>query len=695
MAINLKQAKYYFNREWSWLRFNERVLEEAMDESHPLLERMKFLSIFSSNNDEFFMIRVAGLMEQVHAGIHETAIDGFSPKTQLVEIARKTHEMVDLQSRVLLNDVLPKLRKKGIRIRFFNTLERTQKERLKRYFKDKVFPVLTPLAIDPAHPFPQLRNLGLNLLVELKEPFVRGESKTAVVPIPHLVSRFITVPGKNEHDFVLVEDLVRHHLDLLFPNMKIVKVSEFRVTRNADMDLSEAEADDLLKLIEKELRKRRLGTVIRVEVSDKMSLESRKFLQRMTGLHENDIYDISGYLDLAAFMFLMGLDRPKLKDKEFTPSLRREVTTAPDIFAAIRRSDILLHHPYDSFNHVVDLITEAAKDPDVLAIKQTLYRTSGKSPIVHALKTAVAKGKQVTALIELKARFDEENNIVWAKELERSGVNVVYGLLGLKTHCKILMIVRREGDEIRRYLHLGTGNYNDKTSKIYTDLGLMTCDPEIGKDASELFNLLTGYSLQENWRKLFVAPMGLRKNFLAEFQNCIKHHNKPQPSRIIMVMNSLVDPAMIQAMYRASQKGIKIDLVIRGICCLKPGIKGVSENITVRSIVGRFLEHCRIYHFHFGNEDHIYLGSADLMQRNLDRRIELIFPLENQELKNRVMDIVQVMLSDNVKARELNADGDYIRVKPKKGEPVTNVQEVLLARASERIQHIDTITVEN
>lgn len=695
MAINLKQSKYYFNRELSWLKFNERVLEEAMDNDHPLLERLKFLSIFSSNADEFFMIRVAGLMEQVHAGIHETAIDDISPKDQLKEIARKTHEMVDLQSRVLINDVLPQLRKKGIRIRFYNTLERSQKDQLRRYFKDKIFPVLTPLAIDPAHPFPQLRNLGLNLLVELKEPFIRGEQKTAVIPIPHLVSRFIEVPGKNEFDFVTIEDLIRHHLDLLFPNMKIEKVSEFRITRNADMDLSEAEADDLLKLIEKELRKRRLGTVIRVEVSDKMSLESRKFLQRMTGLHENDIYDISGYLDLAAFMFLLGLDHPKLKDKQFTPALRQEVTTAPDIFAAIRRSDVLLHHPYDSFNHVVDLIQEAALDPQVLAIKQTLYRTSGKSPIVQALKMAVAKGKQVTALIELKARFDEENNIVWAKELERSGVNVVYGLLGLKTHCKILMIVRREGEEIRRYLHLGTGNYNDKTSKIYTDLGLMTCDPEIGKDASELFNLLTGYSRQEEWRKFFVAPIDLRESFLAEIQQCIRQHSKSNPSRITMVMNSLVDPGMIQALFRASQKGIKIELMVRGICCLRPGVKGVSENIEVRSIVGRFLEHCRIYHFHYGEEDKIYLGSADLMQRNLNRRIELIFPLESPELQARVISIMDVMFKDNVKARVLNSDGNYVRVKPDKNEKKLNVQMFLLERASERIQQIDTITVEN
>ena len=614
MAVNLKNPDLYFNRELSWLKFNERVLEEAMDTHHPLIERMKFLSIFSSNLDEFYMIRVAGLKEQIAADIHELPADGMRPEEVLAEIAKKVHKDVSKQSRILLEDVYPKLRKKGIRIRYYNTLTSTQKEELRDYFKEKIFPVLTPLAIDPAHPFPALRSLGLNFFIELRDPLQKREAKVAVLPIPAILPRFIPLPGKNPGDHLLLEDLIKPHLDMLFPNMKILHANVFRITRNADFDLSEAEADDLLKLIEKELRKRRLGTVIRLEVSDKIRPESRKFLQEITGLSENDIFDISGPLDLAAFMYLLGLDYPQLKDAPFTPALNPQVTRSTSIFSAIRKGDIMLYHPYDSFHHVVDLVQEAAVDPKTLAIKITLYRTSGRSPIVAAMKEAAARGKQVTALIELKARFDEENNIVWAKQLERVGVNVVYGLLGLKTHCKILMIVRQEEGEIRRYIHLATGNYNDKTAKIYTDIGLMTCNEDIGKDASDLFNLLTGYSRQQTWRKLFLAPLTLRSNLVKLIQEAMASHSKSNPSRIRMVMNSLVDPGMIQWLYKASMKGVRVDLVVRGICCLRPGLKGVSENIHVRSIVGRFLEHPRVFHFKYGDEEKIYMGSADLMQ---------------------------------------------------------------------------------
>ena len=525
MAINLKNPDLYFNRELSWLKFNARVLEEAADISHPLLERLKFLSIFSSNLDEFSMIRVAGLMEQVAADIHELPIDGLTPQETISRISKKVHEDVRRHSRILQDDVLPKLRKKGIRIRYYNTLTGDQKDYLRTYFKEKIFPVLTPLAVDPSHPFPALRNLGLNLLIELVDPMQKKETRTAVLPLPSLLSRFILLPGKNKSDHLLLEDLVVPHLEMLFPKMNILSANTFRITRNADIDISEAEADDLLKLIERELRKRRLGTVIRLEVSDKMRPEGRKFLQRTTGLNERDIYDISGPIDVAAFMHLMGLDYPDLKDPAFTPALRQEVTSQPDIFTAIRKENVLLHHPFDSFRHVIDLVQEASVDPDVLAIKMTLYRTSGKSPIVAALKKAIANGKQVTALIELKARFDEETNIVWAKELERVGVNVVYGLLGLKTHCKLLMIVRQEEGEIKRYVHMSTGNYNAKTAKIYTDIGFMTTDEAIGKDASELFNYLTGYSGQKEWRKLFVAPINLRDNLNRLIQDCIQHHS--------------------------------------------------------------------------------------------------------------------------------------------------------------------------
>lgn len=692
MAVNLKQAKYYFNRELSWTLFNQRVLEEAMDEHHPLLERLKFISIFSSNLDEFFMIRVAGLKEQIHAGIHELPIDGHTPEECIMRISERVHQDAAQQARTLHEDILPKLRRHGVRIRYYSKLTADQKEFLKQHFKEKIFPVLTPLAIDPAHPFPQLRNLGLNLLVEVKTPYKKNEKKLAVVPVPALLPRFIKLPGKNPYDFILIEDVIKEHMDVLFQNMKVLSVTEFRITRNADLDLSEAEADDLLKLIERELRKRRLGTVIRLEVSENMSAENRYYLKKLTGLREMDIYDIPGYLDLASFMELMSVDLPDLKDAKFTPSLSGQITNSPDIFEAIEKSDVLLHHPFDSFNHVVDLISEAANDPCVLAIKQTLYRTSGKSPIVAALKKAVEKGKQVTALIELKARFDEETNIVWAKELERSGVNVIYGVLGLKTHCKLLMIVRRENDTLRQYLHMSTGNYNAKTAKLYTDIGFLTCDQDMGKDASELFNYLTGYSGQQEWRKMFVAPINLRSNLYKLFQQTIQHHSAENPSRIMMVMNSLVDPGMIQYLYKASQAGIEVDLIVRGICCLRPGVKGVSENIRVRSIVGRFLEHTRIYHFHYSGKSHVYIGSADLMQRNLNRRMEVLFPIEKRELKQRLIQITETQLRDTAQARELQTDGTYVRVKPEEGQEPFNSQDFFLNIAHERTLQIDTIS---
>ncbi|MEM0998471.1 MAG: polyphosphate kinase 1 [Bacteroidota bacterium] len=692
MAINLKNPDLYYNRELSWLKFNERVLEEAEDETHPLLERLKFLSIFSSNLDEFYMIRVAGLKEQVAAGIHELPIDGMAPQQVINRISIKVHEDFQRHSRTLLEDVLPKLRRKGIRIRHYNTLNGEQKSYLKKYFKEKIFPVLTPLAVDPSHPFPQLRNLGLNLLIELQDPLTKSDARIAVLPIPSLLDRFIPIPSKQRSDQLLLEDLIIPHLGMLFPNMVILRANSFRITRNADFEISEAEADDLLKLIERELRKRRMGTVIRLEVSDEMRPENRNFLQEITGLHEHDIFDISGPLDVSAFMALLGLDHPELKDPAFTPALKAQVTRNSNIFAAIRKEDLLLYHPYDSFRHVIDLVQEAADDPKTLAIKMTLYRTSGKSPIVHALKEAVANGKQVTALIELKARFDEETNIVWAKELEREGVNVIYGLLGLKTHCKLLMVVRQEGDRIRRYIHMATGNYNAKTAKLYTDLGFMTCNEDVGKDVSELFNLLTGYSGQREWRRLFVAPINMRDNLVKQIQACIRHHTPEQPSRIRMVMNSLVDPGMIQWLYKASMKGVPVDLVVRGICCLKPGLKSISENITVRSIVGRFLEHPRIYYFRYGGSRQVYMGSADLMQRNLNRRVEVLFPVENPSQKERILHILKTMLNDNVKARVLNADGGWVRVSRGKKDPVLNSQNYFLELAHERAVLIDTIS---
>ncbi len=691
MSSGLSNSKNFINREISWIRFNERVLEEARNTRHPLLERLKFLSIFSSNLDEFYMIRVAGLKEQIHNNIFEPAADGMKPSESLKLISELLHPLVQQQSDLISEDIIPELRKKGVRIRSTTTLTQTQSLELKKYFKEKIFPVITPLAVDSGHPFPKLRSLGLNLLVELKTPFKRNENKIAVVPVPLSLPRFIPVSSRRGDDFVLLEQLLKEHLDLLFPNMKINRVSEFRITRNADIDLSEAEADDLLKQIERELRKRRLGTVIRLEVSSKISPESRKFLMEMNGLTEQEVYDISSFIDIASFMSLMDLDYPELKDLPFTPALNTHIVKHENIFQAIQSQDILLHHPYDSFHHVIEFVQEAAKDPNVMAIKMTLYRTSGKSPIVQALKDAVANGKQVTALIELKARFDEETNIVWAKELERVGVNVVYGLLGLKTHCKTCLIVRQEEDQIVRYVHLGTGNYNVRSSRIYTDLGIFTCNPEIGKDVSELFNMLTGYSRQEKWRKISVAPVNLRESFVKMLHECIRHHTTENPSSIRLVMNALVDPQMIQHLYRASRKGVKIELIIRGICCLIPGMKDISENISVRSIVGRFLEHARIYSFTCNNHTRLYLGSADWMQRNLNRRIEVMFPVESSDLKSYILNVLEIGFKDTVNARILGTDGMYRRLKKREGEKEVNCQQIFLQEAIRRQRIIDTI----
>jgi polyphosphate kinase len=687
----IKDTRNYFNRELSWLAFNDRVLEEAADPSHPLLERLKFLSIFSSNLDEFYMIRVSGLKEQFHAGVHDRTQDGLTADEQLRLISNHVHHSVARQSLILLDDILPALAKKNIRLRSMASLRKNQRDFLEVYFREKVFPVLTPLAVDPLHPFPHLKGLGLNLLVEVRAPY-RQESKVAVLHLPSSLPRFVELPCEaGKWEGVLIEDLVRKMSDQLFPNMKVIGVSEFRLTRNADLDLSEAEADDLLKLIERELRKRRLGTVIRLEVSQSMSPSHRDLLKRLTGLTELDVFDVPSFLDLAAFMSLMALPFSELKDKPFKPTLSLRLAKGGNIFQAISKGDILLHHPFESFSHVIDFVEEASVDPKVLAIKITLYRTSGQSPIVQALKNAVENGKQVTALIELKARFDEQNNIEWAKELDRAGVNVVYGVLGLKTHCKICMVVRSEEGTIKRYLHMSTGNYNEKTARIYTDLSLLTCNQQMGEDASAFFNLLTGYSLQKRWNSFLVAPHSLREELVKLIHECIRQHSEEHPSRIIMVMNSLVDPDIIRELYRASQAGVQINLIVRGICCLRPGVKGLSENITAKSIVGRFLEHSRVYYFKYGGQSRIFLGSADLMQRNLDRRVELVFPVTDPAIKGRVREIIQFMLEDNVKSRYLNKDGEYLFAPLAEGEKPFNVQEYLLYLSQEKQRELDTI----
>jgi len=691
-AVDLSAPEYYFNREISWVRFNERVLEEAESPHHPLLERLKFASIFSSNLDEFFMIRVAGLKEQVNANIYTRSFDGKTPREQISGISELLGPLVRRQSQVMNDHILPQLEREGVRIRRYEALTVSQRKEVNAYFKEKVFPVLTPLAIDHSHPFPKVRSLDLNLLVQLRAPFEQGEEKLAVVPIPRVVPRFYLFEKGDESEFILTGSIIEANLESLFPNMRVLNVSMFRVTRNADLDISEAEADDLLKLIERELRKRRLGTIVRLEVTHTMSEDNLAFLKERMGLHDEDIFRIETYLGLHSFMQIYGdVDTDILKDPPFTPALHPQFVDSQDPFEAIRKRDILLHHPYDSFNPVVELIEAAAKDPDTLAIKMTLYRTSGRSLIVRALKEAAANGKQVTALIELKARFDEEANIIWAKELEQAGVNVAYGLLGLKTHCKLALVTRREGDTIRQYCHLSTGNYNEKTAQIYTDFGYFTCDPDFGRDVGEVFNLLTGYSRQEQWRKLLIAPITMRPGFLRLIAQCIEHHSEETPSRIRVVMNSLVDPEMIRGLYRASQAGVTVECIVRGICCLRPGLPGVSEHIVVRSIVGRFLEHTRVFSFEFNNEQHLYTGSADWMQRNLNRRIESTFPIQEPELLDYLNSVNDLMMQDNFMARELQPDGTYSLLRDSlAGEPEVVTQDQLLRRSLQRQERIDT-----
>lgn len=691
MNILSHHPKYY-NRELSWILFNQRVLEEACNLNHPLLERLKFLSIFSSNLDEFFMIRVAGLKDQIEAQITNLSPDGLTAQQQLLKISELLHPLVEKQSKILQEQILPELRKHKIRLRHYSALNDTQKQELKEYFYAQVFPVLTPLAVDPAHPFPPLNNLGFNILVILKGS-LKEERKIAVVQVPRILPRFVPIHTSPQHyDFILIEHLIEEHIDTLFPNMKVISVEEFKVTRNSDMEISEAEADDLLKLIEKELRKRRLGTVVRLEVSKKVDADTRAFLKDVLKLEEHDIYDIDEYLNINDFMELVKLDIPELKDPPFMPAPCKAVLETGDIFEAIKKQDIILHHPYDSFNVIVDLVKSAANDPNVLAIKQTLYRTGGaNSPIVQALKEAAINGIQVSVLIELKARFDENHNITWAEELKMAGANVVYGLLGLKTHCKVLMIVRQEGNKIVRYVHIGTGNYNVYTGKLYTDISILTCQEEIGNDVTELFNLLTGYSKQETWRMLAVAPINIRQTLLYNIQEAANQHTPENPSTIRAVLNALVDTEIIDALYAASQKGVKISLVVRGICCLKAGIPGLSENITVKSILGRYLEHSRITHFKYGSTEKVYIGSADWMPRNLNKRIEVLLLVKEKHLAERLKHILDVMLSDNTQSYILQTDGFYLKSSPKNTEKRIHAQETFMNEAIYRTKQINNI----
>lgn len=681
--------KRYFNRELSWLEFNWRVLQEAMNERQPLLERVKFLSIFNTNLDEFFMIRVAGLKQQVAAGVTERSPDGMTPSEQLMAIRRVVLEHKAAQQRCWHADVAPKLCAQGISLLNYDELSKEQRAACHDYFEREVFPVLTPLAFDNSHPFPHISNLSLNLAVVVHDA-EEGEL-FARVKVPAVLPRFIPIEAKcggpehipeaRRYCFTWLEQVIAANAQSLFPGMKLKEAYAFRITRNADVEIQEEEAADLLRTIEQGVRQRRFGAVVRLSVENDMPQRIRELLLTNLHLTADDLYESDSAIGLSDLMALYRIDRPDLKDPPFypmTPPALRHAHTSSEMFAAIRQQDILLHHPYDSFQPIVELIEAAAKDPDVLAIKQTLYRVGANSPIVRALMRAREEDKQVTVLVELKARFDEENNITWARALERAGVHVVYGLAGLKTHSKVALIVRREADGLRRYVHLGTGNYNAASSRIYTDFGFLTCRADIADDVTELFNFLTGYSRQREYRKLLVAPVNLRERLTALIEREIEYARNGKPGHIMFKINALVDPRMSDLLYKASQAGVSVELIVRGVCCLRPGIPGLSENITVRSIVGRFLEHSRVYWFGNNGKPELYLGSADLMQRNLDRRVETLFPLEDAALLDSVQHkLRKIYLRDNTRARILQPDGTYVWVQPQNGDHPIDTQVIL------------------
>ena len=703
--IDFRDSKYYFNRELSWLEFNDRVLHEALDDRTPLLERLKFLAIFSSNLDEFFMVRVAGLKQQVEANVSKLTPDGRTPQEQLRDIRDRLVPIVATQHQHFHQQLRPLLATYSIYLLDYIDLNSEQRTYLQQYFEEQIFPVLTPLAVDPSHPFPFISNLSLNLAV-----FVRDREGDrdyfARLKVPKVLPRFVRLPSSSEGNQpsdtaawtgVPLEQVIAHNLDYLFPGMDVREYHLFRVTRNADLAVEEDEADDLLLAIEKELRKRRLGgSVVRLEIPTDMPDSVRQTLIKEMGLHPEDVYEAEGILGLGDLMTLMGLPLPEIKDPPLHPALpprlrqsleledpTTEAELNIDFFKEIREGgDLLVHHPYHSFSATVQqFIAQASRDPDVLAIKMTLYRTSGDSPIVRSLIAAAENGKQVAVLVELKARFDEENNILWARTLEQSGVHVVYGLVGLKTHTKTLMVVRREDDRIRRYIHIGTGNYNPKTAKLYTDLGLLTCREDLGIDLTNLFNFLTGYSRQRSYRKLLVAPVNMRDRMLELIDREIQHCQNGHSGRIVAKMNSLVDPGIIATLYKASSAGVKIDAIVRGICCLRPGIKDVSENIRVISIIGRLLEHSRIFYFQNGGTEEVYIGSADWMPRNLNRRVEAIVPVESPELVQDLQEILGIMLSDNRQSWELQSDGSYIQRRPQDSTSENSSQKILMDMA--------------
>ena len=682
----------FFDRELSWLKFNKRVLELAQDEDLPVIERASFAAIFANNLDEFFMVRVAGLKRRIDTGIAVTAASGLSPRQQLRAISEQAHRLQDEHAHYIIDHILPDLAKEQIVLLSWDKLTAAEQERLSRYYRQQVFPVLTPLAVDPAHPFPYISGGSLNLAVLVENP-ASGKSHFARVKVPGNLNRLVPVDDLTEDEstnvrygFITMENLIIAHLESLFPGMIIKEARSFRVTRNEDIDVEEDDAENLLNAMEKELLRRRFGPPIRLEISDETSPFLSQLLADQLRVSADEVYRLPAPLDATVLFELGGIDRPDLKYRPFIPTTNRQIaevesSRAQDIFAAIRERDILLHHPYDSFSTSVQaFLAQAAADPKVLAIKQTLYRTSSNSPIIDALIDAAHAGKQVLALVEIKARFDEDANIAWARKLERAGVHVVYGIVGLKTHCKLSLVVRQEADGLRRYCHVGTGNYNPKTARIYTDLGLLTCDPVVGQDMTRLFNQLSGYAPKSSFHRLLVAPRTVRSGLIQRIRREEDAARAGKEAWIKIKVNSIVDEKTIDALYRASQAGVKIDIVERGICALKPGVPGLSENIRVRSILGRFLEHSRIFYFENDGEPQIFMGSADWMPRNLDRRVEILFPVEDEKLKARICHILEVQLADNVKAQYLRPDGTYAKRNRRGKEPIC-AQDTFCAEA--------------
>lgn len=660
-------SQNYVNRELSWIEFNYRVLSEARDKSLPLFERLKFLSITSSNLDEFFMVRVASLKDLVHANYTKPDIAGMTPGEQLEKISKKAHELVSVQYSTYNRSIIPALHQNGLNVLDgYEDLTPQQEEYVDKYFKENVYPVLTPMAVDSSRPFPLVHNKSLNIAALLKKKKGGKELEFAMVQVPAVLPRIVELPvtvaedGRENHNVILLEEIIEKNMQSLFLNYDIITAHPFRIMRNADLTIDEEEAVDLLEEIQKQLKRRQWGEVIRLEIEEKMDKRLLKILKKELAVSSEDIFEINGPLDLTFLMKMYGMSGfERLKNPLYQPQPVPELMNDDDIFTNIRKGDILLHHPYETFDPVVNFVRAAAKDPSVLAIKQTLYRVSGHSPIIAALAEAADNGKQVSVLVELKARFDEENNIIWAKKLEKAGCHVIYGLVGLKTHSKITLVVRREEDGIRRYVHLGTGNYNDSTAKLYTDCGMFTCNPLYGEDATAVFNMLSGYSEPLSWNRLAVAPLWLRDTMLRRIRREKENAENGKKAHIIAKMNSLCDKEIIAALYEASCAGVKIELIIRGICCLKAGVAGLSENISVRSIVGNFLEHSRIFYFENNGSPKLYMGSADWMPRNLDKRVEIVFPVEAETVREQVMHILEVQLADNVKAHILQPDGSY------------------------------------